>query len=1687
MCVAVCRVCVAAPSDSQFLAQVKDNTKWLTSYGTRQVGTAAHRRLQDDLLAKMQKLAKLPNVKVWTDEFPVMVPVNDQTSLQIKDGAMSGRHVIYPIWPDVARLNATPAAGISGKLIYVGDAAYDQLPAHSLRGNIAVMEMSAYAHYRRAFNFGAAAVIFVGSNKAGEPMGSEQSLYKPRYYVPPGPLADALRSGQIKSAKIVSREHWQAITARNIYVAIKPAGSQGVAPYAVVAPYDSMSRVMGVAPGADSALDCATVMSVLENVASDPPRPLLFGFLDAYHINQVGMRRMAAMLTVTPGPHDWIRQKYHQIEQDTLRKYQVTAAELAPFKTVKQGLTALRDRSKCDFIRPIFKNLVGRDVLKLRDLQGDLRLAALRVDKEKSSAAVRQQMLLAIKNSTNWLLKHYASEFTAEQRDALKSGQAFADKQIQAVEHGDSSAKNWNGFDQARQIAKTLRPICKQPLDRRNGVLNALFGGAGKIPAKDIPVAESAWKAMVQDVEGQLDQQKKRVAYFAPLDKLRKGIAGYFGLDQSGQDEPACKFVVGIDLSDCGVMVGPGMFDNYHRVETTDRDLLRAMKHAIKEGRIWPKNSPSRRIVDLDSITGRKGKDGGYLGDRALITGAALSFRLPGITWLTDDAPRQRVDSPTDRYDAMDWSRVAPQLPATRDFLHWLFTTKDYTPRLNPTMKWRNGMGRIVDIAAGESVASVPRRGFLVTLTSPHYPGEQDGIRCNDFAKTGYDGSFRIPLMCADVYPYLENFTLAAFKINDETGAITESASASSQSASGHLATSFSLRNSPGEQLPRVVAFPCTELNGPSFFDARFLEPLTQGELLDAVRGGQPKQAEFSIDPAGQMWGLVEPGMRWQLIVRSGSTGVRMALLNAAQNARKRGLTLDQAFRRGYSVNQRLPSIPTYLSAKDFYSLDQWRLAVFRGAGIRSDKIDQIREHTKKSLEKAAAAIKDDNGAALERSAVRALSSEIRAYRATKSTGQDVVRGAIFLMLMILPFSVAMERLLFACARIGAQIVASLAIFALMTLLLWSFHPAFRISSQPLVIVMAFMILALSLVVITMILGRFRGAMREFQSTLAEGSGAQMGRGGLLGSAVFLGIANMRKRKMRTALTAITIVLVTFALLCFSSTSSYVDKKEFRLDGVKAKHPSVLVRRPSFGPIDWQAKDSLKNLIAKTGAAVGARAWLVAGLADTTWRLYMQNPKTGAQVGMHGALGLPPNENRMTGVDAVLSHWQSFAKNGGCYLPKDMAAQLGVKVGDTLVIRGRDVVLRGVFDPIALEDKITLLDGQRILPYDYSSEQQDWVNHDSQGAIEQETESATAMEPPSSGQDRFLPAREVVILPTELVRDMDGDLRSLGISCKTAKQASQVAHLLADTSVYPAYFANKTGGVSVVVATPLISVPPKNLLIPLAIAALIIFTTMLNSVSERKKEIYVYSSLGLAPFHIGAMFIAEALTYGLMGAVFGYVAGQATATLLTHVGWMGGVTLNYSGTAAIQTMILVQAVVVLAALVPAIMAGRIASPSSEMDWQVPEPVDGEIHDILPFTVSPGAAAGLMAFIHQYLEAHRDGVLGRFDVDAVRLLPPGTDGCIAGLEARIWLAPYDMGVRQLMRLTVQPPEDDVCAIAVRIRHETGTHKVWWRLNKPFFYELRRQLLGWRKVTPERIQEYIDRMRDVTETESEMVWS
>jgi hypothetical protein len=220
------------------------------------------------------------------------------------------------------------------------------------------------------------------------------------------------------------------------------------------------------------------------------------------------------------------------------------------------------------------------------------------------------------------------------------------------------------------------------------------------------------------------------------------------------------------------------------------------------------------------------------------------------------------------------------------------------------------------------------------------------------------------------------------------------------------------------------------------------------------------------------------------------------------------------------------------------------------------------------------------------------------------------------------------------------------------------------------------------------------------------------------------------------------------------------------------------------------------------------------------------------------------------------------------------------------------------------------------------------------------------------------------------------------------------------------------------------------------------------------------------------------MTYGLMGSVFGYVVGQAVAAALDALGWLGGMTLNYSGSHAIMIIFMVLVVVMIAALIPAYLAGRMAAPSNKRTWAVPKPVNGVIHDTLPFTVNAKTANGVAAYLLEYLDAHAEGSIGRFSTDKLTTFRKSVEGLEAmGIEGTVWLAPYDLGVRQEVRLTIEPTDlEDIYGIHIELRRASGSVGAWHRLNRVFLGDLRRQLLGWRRLEPERILAFLAQGRE-----------
>lgn len=1594
---------------------VKRDTESLSRYPSRVPGTPGHLEAQRDILGLV---AAVTNVRVWTQEFPVVAPVVSRATLTIPGGPLAGEHQVFPLWPDLVRLKTTPTNGLTGDIVYVSDGGIDELPARTLHGKIAVMEMSAGENWRKPFSMGALAVLMLGGpdDRAVQP--AQQALYAPRYYIPEGPLAKALRGNEIPRATIFCEASWKTATGRNIYALVQNAPSTNpLMPVAVAAPYDSMSVVMGLAPGADNAVDTAFTLNMLRDTAANPPpRSVLFCFIDAYGFNQLGMRHMLTMLTATM--HDTSREDYDLMEQTLFEDYYTNAVKIAELGDGTAAFERLGNKNKYRDLQRYFKDVVGPEIMDIKKSLDNLRLGMSGVSPE-----VKTRM-------------------------------------------------------QAEFDTKTAR------LRLLNGVLTTVLTRA---PMNETmtPIALAAWKEVEKRTREQLLDLRAEMAYFRNLDGIRKEIHRAIG--RTGSRAMPVSFLVGVDLSDAGTSCGPGLTCGHLISDETAqaKDFSKWIKPIFKEGtdKFIKRCGPLLALaVNRDAVAGLEDPTAFNIGRTALLTSPAASFKMPALTWQTVDSPRPRLDTPQDRADRLDWGRLGPQVLVTSYLLQRMFEDPAFspTPRLSGKIRtgWCQPRGTVVCESVSETVPRTPKPGYLTTLVggsnfSPGAPATP-GIRRHEFVWTGPDGRFHFPPMAGHGSESVRSVRVQSFELSSDgriTGALTDTSSM----IAARLSSAINLGEGSGSGPARVVSFPCLEVNGPEFFDPRYLEPLSQFKMTDVQRGATPKLSHFSIHQ-GQMFGLMAPDTKWQLMLRAGSGANRMVLMNINPALLGGKMSLREAIRTGFMMNEPLPSIPSHVSAVDLYRVDEWRADLFSKAGISSSAIKSLHDETAEWLAMADDALARDDGSTLQRAAAAALGTEIRAYDALRATGDDVTRGAIFLMILLVPFSVAMERLFFAAAKIGYRIILAVLIFMVMTLILWSFHPAFRITTQPLVIIMAFSILLLSVTVISMILNKFGEDLEKIRSGRAEASGAQTTRGGIIGSAVWLGVANMRKRKLRTALTGITIVLITFALLCFSSSTFYQSKRQFNLPGVSTPAPGVLIRQSRMNEMVGGALPAVANLLgwnAKRGSQpltngvtqVVPRYWLTS--TSPNWRIHVRNPGTGAQVSLKAILGLHPGENSITRPDRFMKDWDRFAAGKGCYLAATVADKLGVKPGSKIVVAGSEFEVIDAFDSTKVGSDLKMLDGQSLLPFDYTVEREQSEEARRSDKVEAALASGVGLEPEK--ETAFVGGEDVIILPADFTRDIGGTLRSIAVATDTGDNAEKTALSLMKVLAFPMYYGEGSN-IKAVVSTPLIPKPPRKLFIPILIAALIIFNTMLNSVTERKGEIHIYTSLGLAPSHVGMLFLAEAVTYGLMGSIFGYIVGQGFATVLNHLGLMGGITLNYSGTNVILTMSLVLIVVVTSAIVPAIMAGKLATPSKEMRWHVPQPKDGIILDMLPFTVTKRAAPGLVAFIHEYMDAHREGSIGHFTTDNLKVIPPD-DLRMAALSGTVWLAPYDLGVRQDFLIEIKPEVEDICGIHISLTHGSGQTKTWWRLNHTFLGDVRRQLLGWRKVKAEAIMAYI----------------
>lgn len=879
-----------------------------------------------------------------------------------------------------------------------------------------------------------------------------------------------------------------------------------------------------------------------------------------------------------------------------------------------------------------------------------------------------------------------------------------------------------------------------------------------------------------------------------------------------------------------------------------------------------------------------------------------------------------------------------------------------------------------------------------------------------------------------------------------------------------------------------LVLFNAVQTTIFNLLEPRTFRYMTKIDLIDGRREAEPSRYWYSrIDTRESTICSIylDPGAYLKLTLSDTVLRRKMILTNAAP---------DNPQGTGYRIDD-WPMITrtSFRVARDMWTLLDPRIENLETHGIHNERIQNLREAGKEALTRAETAFDEKRYDAFMEASDRSWALAERVYNHVEETQKDVLFGVLFYIALFVPFAFCLERLVYGTRNIHKRIIAFMGILLLLIAVVYQVHPAFELAYSPTVVILAFFIMGLSLMVSLIIFFRFESEMVLLQRRARERRAEEISRWKAFTAAFFLGVSNLKRRRLRTVLTCATLVILTFTIMSFTSVKSIRHHARVLFQD-SAAYQGFLLKNINWTDLPSEALGILTNAFHGEGVTA-PRAWLED--EDKTRAVPIPLTTENGEFEARGLIGFSADEPYVTGLDRVLVGGRWFQKNERrvVLLPRRIAKALGI---DPLKPAGAEVRLWGVpyrvvgvFSGDRLEER-TDLDGEILTPVTFPDEV-------SVEMTEVELDAVESGEEVQAFQSRYqhVDGDLTVIAPyRDILSRAGGHLKGVAVRPDDPEKIPDMARNLVDRFGLT-LFSGESEGVFLYNASDALNysgVP--NILIPLLISVFIVLNTMIGSVYERKQEIGIYTSVGLAPSHVSFLFIAEALAFAVLSVVLGYLLAQVSAKFFAGTALWAGITVNYSSLAGVASMILVILVVLVSVIYPSRVAADIAIPDVNRAWTFPDVRENSLELTLPFLVKFHEHDSIGGFLLSYFRGHQDvshGLFSAGDIETSFLCPfvpgkkPAKQNCdeeskappaCIQLQARVWLAPFDFGIMQRVVIYFCASDENDCFLEVNVRltRETGENNAWKRINKAFLNDLRKQLLVWRSLDSVAHEEY-----------------
>jgi hypothetical protein len=1051
-----------------------------------------------------------------------------------------------------------------------------------------------------------------------------------------------------------------------------------------------------------------------------------------------------------------------------------------------------------------------------------------------------------------------------------------------------------------------------------------------------------------------------------------------------------------------------------------------------------------------------------------------------GVAFVTTDDQRVRVDTPFDTIEHVNFRNLYEQTCFLAASMWDIVNDPKMPVDKEPEFDRMSVSGGFAELRV-RSVTFNPRQSIVANKV---IPGTMVVARMSDSTLMGTRGDlveivdekgwvhlWGYPTINA--YGWRKPSYIEAYHTNPLTGNIDYAPDWGSMGNRNYPRDPTQFFITSGKKDFTVVLFECIPIALYDLVDPQSLTTLRYVKVYDGESDAEPRTFGVTV-PHPEPWrGHVEdvalvfaaPNQRVKVMMGLGPGSVRMLLLDAS--------TVDAKNRSGLGYLAD-PEDPPFIAhtplhvTQDMWALDELRMQKLAGFRIVNKIVKDLHETAKGLLEEAEAALEARDYELADAKARAAWGYEARAYPAVLSTMNDVVKGVLFYLALMLPFAFFTERLIFAFPDLRKQILGFVLIFAAICLVFSFIHPAFEITNNPWIVPLAFIMVALSVLVITLVTMKFEAQVKALQMKLSGVHRADIGRMTVASAAFALGISNMRKRRARTIFTCLTLVLLTFTVLSFTSVKTATHYNERKAKG-EPTYQGLLVRNAMWEPLEESAYRILDDEFGRE-RGVAPRAWFFTSKTEEQSFIRVSTDATDATYDARAVTGLTPAESQVTGLHEALvaGRWFEPGDVHHVIIPRRMAQDFNIEKTDVgkvkIFLGGVPYELIGIIDANAAKRQVDL-DQEPITPVDWIQMQR----MARQGGGQQQSQGQ------QSGFQQYLHLSfdQVVLVPFETAVNLGAEVESVAVSFVTEEEVKTTLEALMPRLGFNLYAGtgNEIRKWSAIGRTSIIGM--GDVLIPILIAALIVLNTMLGAVYERIREIHIFSSIGLAPSHIAMLFMAESFVYAILGAIFGYLVGQGTAKLITVFDLLPGLYLNYSSVAAVASTTVVIAVVLLSTLYPARKASEVATPAIERSWQLPEPVGDRWEIPLPFAVTGDQATALTHFMMEWFHAYEEYSVGDFVTQDVSSREESTTyGTSYVIDLMAWIAPFDLGVSQRVQLRTIPTDmEDVFEIRLDLERVSGDVSSWRRVNRRFLNTLRKQFLIWRTLRAEERDRYL----------------